>query len=704
MQASKVSINQIFDFGSTLFIPFFQRSYVWDTEEWKRFLSDMQQLTVNNEEFFLGTIILKKETDDDTKERTVVDGQQRLTTLIILLKVLSLQDTEDKGLFNFVFKNPVNKKPKLRHSYIDKIAFDKILALDTLCDIQDGDSNQIMGAYSYFQHHAHLYNLKFSTILEKVSLVAIELAPNENEQQIFETLNSLGRRLTTGELLKNHIFDNSMIDEYQSIWVPVFEKDEECIKYWASTITAGRTSRSNTEGFFHAFLQIQMHNKKYKVSSEHKLIFRKADSVFPNYKTFIAEYVKDDIIEFVRELCSYASIYREAFEADIRLESTPSYPCIERMNFIVYALDATTLIPYVLFVVKNVSDEDERNKIFDFLESYIVRRAICKASNDNYSDLFNEHLIANEIITHNGLKSYIDSKGTTSILMPNDDMVYESFHSVALNNNRAKSILFLLESKIRGEDFATALLPCNSYSLEHLMPKKWKKNWPLPSSTTEEQRDLAVNSLGNMMLLPISLNASISNSDWYTKKNGSGKKKGLVHYASDLAIWNGALSKSIWDEDAISERAEWLAEKANEMWFNECSDDVKPIKGQKQDTSSYSLDGHTFMNHARFVPHFIKLYVEKHSDLTFEQLKDIFPDNLMPSKWRRLGLLATTDTIEASQKSERERRKWYYYPDEEYKLKSVEGITFYVNNQWSSETIQAILKIAETDGWEITKK
>ncbi len=59
MQASKVSINQIFDFGSTLFIPFFQRSYVWDTEEWKRFLSDMQQLTVNNEEFFLGTVVFQ---------------------------------------------------------------------------------------------------------------------------------------------------------------------------------------------------------------------------------------------------------------------------------------------------------------------------------------------------------------------------------------------------------------------------------------------------------------------------------------------------------------------------------------------------------------------------------------------------------------------------------------------------------------------
>ncbi len=575
MQAGKASISQIFDLGRVLEVPFFQRSYVWDVDEWSRFLSDMEQLSKTKEEFFMGAVILKKPKNKDENKRTVVDGQQRLTTLVLLLKVICLQDIQNKGLFDFLFKTQSDKKSKLKHGYVDYKAFDSIINLEEYQDVP-GD-NQIIKAYNYFRDNISSFQLSFNSIVEKVSLVAIDLESDENEQQIFDTINSLGRKLTTGELLKNYIFDSSTIKEYEMIWLPVFEKDDDCVKYWASTITAGRIPRSNTESFFHAFLQIQMQDPKYNVSVEEKLIFRKADSVFNNYKRFITNYI-GDIIPFVNELASYAAIFKEAFETDLRYAAIPVTPCIERINFIVYALDATTLIPYVLYIVKNVPDEEERNKMFEFLESYIVRRTICKSSNENYSDLFNEHLIANKVLTYEGLRAYIESKGTTSIYMPNDEMVRNAFHNVAPNNSRCRAILFLLESKIRSASHATALLPCNSYTLEHLMPKKWKQNWLLPADVTEDERNIAVNSLGNMMLLPISLNSAISNSDWETKKNGKGKKKGLLEYASDLEIWHGALEKPEWDESAIVERAEWLADKANTVWVNECSPNVGVIK------------------------------------------------------------------------------------------------------------------------------
>lgn len=702
MQAGKASISQIFDLGRVLEVPFFQRSYVWDVDEWKRFLSDMQQLTQTKEEFFMGAIILKKPKSKDENKRTVVDGQQRLTTLILLLKVLSLINPESKLLFDFLFKTQAEKKSKLKHGYVDYLPFDTIISLEEFKDVHG--TNQIIKAYNYFRSNVSSYQLNFSSIVEKVSLVSIDLESDENEQQIFDTINSLGRKLTTGELLKNYIFDSSAIHEYEKIWMPVFEKDEDCMKYWASTITAGRTTRSNTEGFFHAFLQIQMQIPQYNVSAEEKLVFRKTESVFNNYKTFITKYIKDDIIPFVKELASYAAIYKEAFEDDIRYSAIPKTPCIERMNFIVYALDATTLIPYVLYLVKNVADESERNKMFDFLESYIVRRTICKSSNDNYSDLFNEHLIANNILTYEGLRDYIDSKGNTSILMPNDEMVRQAFHSVAPNNNRSRAILFLLESKIRTKGHATTLLPCNSYTLEHLMPKKWKQNWlPLPPDVTEDERNIAVNSLGNMMLLPISLNSSISNSNWETKKNGNGKKKGLIEYASDLEIWNGALQKPEWNEDTISERAEWLAEKANEVWFNECSDEVGVSKGKKLDDTEFSIDGINFYKKSRFIPLLIRRFVEKHPEKTFAQLQLLFPDTLLGTNFRRLGVLVRKDVLDASTKSPQQKQKWYYYNESSYILTSGDGIKFYVNNQWTIDTIQPIIKIAESEGWSIKK-
>ena len=98
MEATKKTINDILNGGRTLEIPFFQRSYVWEEEQWERMLIDMETICKNNKPYFLGSIILKqKNTSLETvgDYRTVIDGQQRLTTLAILFKVLSLKMNND---------------------------------------------------------------------------------------------------------------------------------------------------------------------------------------------------------------------------------------------------------------------------------------------------------------------------------------------------------------------------------------------------------------------------------------------------------------------------------------------------------------------------------------------------------------------------------------------------------------------------------
>lgn len=65
-------------------IPFFQRAYVWDYDNWNELLSN---LTSKNQNHFLGSIILKNElaTSGNVSRFSVIDGQQRLTTLSVLL-------------------------------------------------------------------------------------------------------------------------------------------------------------------------------------------------------------------------------------------------------------------------------------------------------------------------------------------------------------------------------------------------------------------------------------------------------------------------------------------------------------------------------------------------------------------------------------------------------------------------------------------
>lgn len=701
MDSHKQSICQIFDSGVTIEVPFFQRAYVWTIEEWAKFLSDMADLCKEQKPYFLGAIILKKITEDG-KMKSIVDGQQRLTTLLILLKILSLKDEEACIEYFVNFGDRIGKERvcKLKHSYYDREAFEKIFYLKELVDLS-GD-NRIIQAYEYFKSNVGLYDIDYYSLIKNIVFVAIEIEAKEDEQQIFETINSVGRKLTTGELLKNYIFKDSAIEKYKEIWVPAFEKDEATINYWDSIITAGRTRRSNTESFFHAFLQIKMQSKEYDVPTEEKNIFRKADSVFNNYKIFISKYVKD-IIPFAKEIASYANIFKESFEVDFTRQHIPAEPCIERINFIIYSFDATTLIPYILYILKNAENE-EKTKIFEFLETYIIRRAICKESNDDYSDLFNEQLIKNEVKTVEGLIKYIDSKGNTATLMPNDEMVTEAFHTSALSNTRAKAILYLLESKLRSKKHSTCLDKCSKYELEHLMPKNWEAHWAtLPEGVTENDRNKALKTLGNLMIISDSLNSSISNADWTTKKNGTQKYKGLLKYASELEIWNGALNLPEWNENTIYARAEWLAQQACEVWFNDCSDEVSSPRN-KQDETLFSLDGKNFMNKSRFVPYLVKNYLQKNPNLTFKQLQEMFPDTLLKSSFRRLGLLVKKVDMDASPKDIKDKQKWYYIKDSSYLLKSGDGIEFYVNNQWTKDTIKVVVEKAKLDGWNVITK
>ena len=68
--------------GKKLEVPFFQRHYVWNEENWDELLQSFE----NDEVLpFLGSIILKEES---AKASTIIDGQQRLTTITILAKAI----------------------------------------------------------------------------------------------------------------------------------------------------------------------------------------------------------------------------------------------------------------------------------------------------------------------------------------------------------------------------------------------------------------------------------------------------------------------------------------------------------------------------------------------------------------------------------------------------------------------------------------
>lgn len=571
MEAGKRTISEIFNGSRVLEIPFFQRAYVWGTEQWNRLLEDMTEVSKSRKPYFLGSLILKQQETPtgafSGDVRTLIDGQQRLTTLNIFFKVLCLKQ-ERNDLFDSRFRLLQDRKIAIKHNHNDIDSFEKVVNLTKLIDIDNPSETycHIIGAYNFFNKNIDEETLDFFNIINNLMFVGIDLNRDEDEQQIFDTINSLGVRLTTAELLKNHLFGRGNLEFYEQNWKSIFEKDAETKAFWDKEITAGRTKRENIDLFFYSYLQIKLQDNAINVKAEDKVRLGKFSGLFESYKEFMKTYNidKDALIQEIKE---YATVYRNNIDFTVIDRELTSDYGIDRINSLIFGLDTTAIIPFVLYILKHATPE-EQDQVFMYLEAYIMRRIVAKSTNKGYNKLFSEELISNVITTKDQLQELISRKTDKTNAMPSDKDVEEGFMNSKLINKQTTGILYLIESRIRDKKkHSTALLGLDRYSLEHLMPKKWENNWD--TGLTEEEkykRNNKLLTLGNLTIITSSLNTSIRDADWPTKKNGRGDKKGLKEYASGLETMSKYLDYPEWNESTIEERAEFLYGKAMEVW------------------------------------------------------------------------------------------------------------------------------------------
>lgn len=569
MDAGKRTINDIFNGSRVLEIPFFQRAYVWGEEQWERLLEDVENTCQNNEPYFMGSVILKQQPTGTMSSygdvRTIIDGQQRLTTLSILLKVLCLK-TDKMNQFNKRFRLD-DDTMVLKHNHNDIEAYTAIMDLKTEETVQENDN--ISKAYEYFKKHLNPAKASFEAITNKMLFVVIDLSPAEDEQQIFDAINSLGVKLTTAELLKNFFFKRDDLQAYEAYWKDIFEKDEETKTYWDREVTAGRFRRSFIDLFFYAYLQVKIQDASLKVTTEDKTTFAKVDKLFESYKKFIEKYCNGDR-KFLRdEIRDYAKLFRQIFNPEAVENELSGEAGLERLNAIIFYLETTTLIPYLLFVERSVNDNAVKNELYGFIETYIMRRLLTKSTTKNYNQLFTERLIFNRILSKKDFVEFLKNQDDKVNYLPSDTQVKEAVGQYVLTNKQATGVLYLIESKIRNRQrHSTQLLGMSKYSLEHIMPKKWINHWNMPDSQTlVDERNRKILTLGNLTIITQALNASIRDADWNTKKVGRGiGKEGLEKYAKGIDTFSSFLTRTDWDEKAIEERADFLYEKAVTVW------------------------------------------------------------------------------------------------------------------------------------------
>lgn len=574
INASKDKLASFFQGNNQFVVPFFQRAYVWEEENWITFwehvFSVFEQYKQNiNTEHFIGTIITKQLPLNQLglQIHELIDGQQRLTTVALFLKaIMDSSKGEIENLGNVIdakiqFKDSYGKQYyRIRPSSNDQYYFDAILS-NNWKELSEKD-HKIIKAYKFFRNKLDAMtdeerDLIQKILLERVSIISMMLAADDDEQEIFDTINALGVRLTTAELLKNFIFKEKDIQSnFEEHWHNIYEVNDDQVEFWGRERTAGRVIRTNIEVLLYCYLVI-------KTGKEVKM-----EKLFKEYKDWLKDKTFNDRMSFLKDLKKYAEIYFEfPSGSDLNEISFDEYE--KRFFHVIDNLMVTTIIPLVLYIYRNVSVENERKEMLRILENYIVRRNICRLTSKNYNLLFVQILNKLDNIKEKGavltgqviLKILLEFDDETNRL-PNDQEIVRAFHDVILSNQNSREILFLIAMKQASGNLADMpKMSLANYSVEHIMPVKWEKAWSEMKMTPDQKsnRYRVLKTLGNLTLVTKRLNSKLQNEAW-------SKKKEMLKMNSTLPMTVKYLEKPDWEEKCIFERAGDLANVALSIW------------------------------------------------------------------------------------------------------------------------------------------
>lgn len=230
------------------------------------------------------------------------------------------------------------------------------------------------------------------------------------------------------------------------------------------------------------------------------------------------------------------------------------------------AIELGVVTPVLMWLYTSEVPQDRRQRCFKMLESYGVRRKLCGLQTQGLNRVFISLLQALDrdgpACSETTVLHFLDSQQADGSIWPNDRMLYERLTSSPMKGNSAwkKMVLEAIEISLRS-DRSEELGPTSNLTVEHIMPQNWQRHWSLTSSNlnqdeAESARDEAIQKIGNLTLTTERLNRSLSNGPW------DEKRLTLANHSSlflNTTLLNDA--PEVWDEHAITERSQFLAEK-----------------------------------------------------------------------------------------------------------------------------------------------
>lgn len=636
MNLGKPLLEELFNKQIRFKIPVFQRHYVWNEQNqlrplWEDFLNKYKE-RANNQKIhphYTGSIVLFHEntTTSTLSTYSIIDGQQRLTTFQLFIAAFrevcrkhieneKLTNELNKLLINeqsFGDKNYETQKFKLEPTKFNKEVFntiisntydkvDEILVKPILSEYGIGwktyrqvakNRNKILGAYLFFYDELDKFisNAKddpdnltslitnFLFVLKRdFQFVEIGLTQNDDPQMIFETMNGRGASLTETDLIRNYIFMRANSNEenldviYDKYWDEFDDPNSDF--RWHNNTSRGRYYESHLQFYIIDYLTLKL------------LTEIRYDQVFYYYKLFILNFSNFPKVEDeLKELNRYSKFYK-------RLVRPNGYSHFDKLASRLLDMGISTAYPLILFIEGDDEITSEnKEKIYEYLDSYITRRFLCGYTTKNYNNVFLEYL---KFLTKNknaeAFKELLKSKTSETNLWPTNNILLEKLLERPIyreEKNKSKSIsniLLGIEQTIRGTKQEEVIFINNGLTIEHLLPQKWFEHWPLDGEYISEQdfnisvhavmteedkngkyhkienRNKILHTIGNLTILTSPLNSSVSNSSFDIKRPEISKQ-------STVILNTYFQSKSVWNEEEIEKRSQYLFENIKDIWI-----------------------------------------------------------------------------------------------------------------------------------------
>ncbi len=531
MEAGKITLlNDLLGTNNQQYvIPIYQRKYKWTSEQSIRLIDDIEKAGKTNKEHFTGTLIYQQWSGIGVEKKHLVDGQQRTMTIMLILKALHLlskdhlEDDEYKYVYeeipDYIYINSKEREKGLvlKPSEHDIATFEAIMKAESFNEIENNPSISKNEENNLYGNFKTIYErLKKDCVdgdyarniilkgLKRLIVVVIKLEKDEDSQAIFESINSLGIKLSNADLIRNYLLMSTP------------DQEELYKKYWKA-IQDTIIGEESMESFVFDYLMMK---KGYAINYE---------DIYREYVRFANEESRNE--ESVNKEKLLIDLYNVAKIYQPFLRDTPSFSASTNMLMQeLRDMGQSTAYPFLMriFLDKEagIIDEDTLNKVINLIIVYLVRRTICGVPTRSLRGFMLS--LYNRVYKIEGNKSkyYEAIYAFLSQLETNDRLRSESETKEALktaeiykNVKFSTYLLYKIENGRYPEPYNEFTF-AKSVSVEHIMPQTLSEEWITTlGSDYEDIHNRYLNTLGNLSLSSQKKNSVMSNNSFIEKRD-----------------------------------------------------------------------------------------------------------------------------------------------------------------------------------------